>query len=299
MEFITALQPYVLAVFVYSTMIYLGLGMTLGQIGATFKRWKLILIALGLNLILSPLLALAVGTVFGLASGALSAAILINLFCGSPGGAKNADLAGGEPTLAVALVAILSVAAIVVVPFTSRLLLPGIQVNPLQILVDLIVLLLVPISVGMVVRKLLPNIVKPVGKVAAVISNIFMVLVILCFLVPNIQNIVAAGIVNLLVFLLIIALSFGLSYLLTFGTVSERKTVSLVSITKNFGVAMSLAPVAFADEDIMPYVMTYVVVLLVFSLPCSLLLRKLKDKKAAAAQTPPEGVYNTIGKAGM
>ncbi len=299
MEFITALQPYVLAVFVYSTMIYLGLGMTLGQIGATFKRWKLILIALGLNLIVSPLLALAVGTVFGLASGALSAAILINLFCGSPGGAKNADLAGGEPTLAVALVAILSVAAIVVVPFTSRLLLPGIQVNPLQILVDLIVLLLVPISVGMVVRKLLPKIVKPVGKVAALLSNIFMVLVILCFLVPNIQNIVAAGVVNLLVFLLIIALSFGLSYLLTLGTVSERKTVSLVSITKNFGVAMSLAPVAFADENIMPYVMTYVVVLLVFSLPCSLLLRKLKDKKAAAVQTPPEAVNNTIGKAGM
>lgn len=280
MDVLVTLQPIFVIIFVYATMIYMGFSMTLKDIGNQFKHPRPIIMAIILNIVISPLLALGFGTLLGLSGGMLTSIVLINLFAGAPAGPKNVDLAHGDRTLAVATVFALSLAVLVVVPFTSQLFFQDVTVNPVQILLNLIILILIPLSIGLVIRAKLPKVAKKLAPLEMKLSNIFMILVLIVYLIPNISNIVAAGWQMVGASALIILVTFGVSWLLTFGSASERKTVSLITITKNFGVALSMSSLAaFSSMNLTPDLMTYVIMLLVISLPLSLLLRKVGGKK--------------------
>lgn len=293
-EIIQKVQPIILVVFVYATMIYLGLSMTVKQIWQQAKRLKPVITAVVLNIVITPLLASLVGQLFALAAPAFTAVVLINLFGGAPAGPKNVDLADGDRPLSISVVIVVSLAVLIIVPFSSKLFFSDIQGGAGLILRNLITLILIPLSIGLLVRAFLPKVIKPLQRIESILSNIFMILVILTFIIPNFSAIISVGIKPILVYIVIILLSFGVSFALTFGSMAERKTVSLITITKNFGIALSLAPATFTDMDLIPYIMCYIVLLLLISLPLSLLLKRLHGKKQPANQ--PQDAPATVSK---
>lgn len=290
--FLSIAQPVCLVIFVYATMIGVGLTTTLGQIFGSFKKPRPIILALVFNMVLAPLVALLIAKLFSgslgdIAQNVLIAAVLINLFAGAPVGMKNVQIAKADNVLAIALLGVLSIAVVIITPFTAKLFLPGeVNVPIVNILLTLVVLVIIPLGIGLLIRAKKADFVKKLGRPLSLISTIFMVAVMILYLIPNISSILKAGWFVLLVFLIIFAINFVISYFFTFGTTMEKKTVSIISMCKNFGVALSVAGTAFASYDLVPLLMTYAILLLIGGLPIALLLRHVGVKKTGAAASP-------------
>ncbi|WNY27084.1 bile acid:sodium symporter family protein [Methanolapillus ohkumae] len=277
--FLVSVQPYLLILFIYATMIEMGTTMTLQDISKSFKMPKVLLSALVINLVLSPLFAVAITQIFQTSLGEVYpavalTAILINLIAGASGGPKNVQLAHGDEPMSIALLAVLSIAVVFIVPFTSHIFLPGdVQIDSISIIANLIVLVLIPMGLGLLLRGTKPAWADKLKKPLLVLSNLGLVGVILSYLVPNISNIIDVGLFVAFIFFLILLLNF-LAGFLTLGNKLEKKTVSMVTIAKNFGVTLSLSATFFASYNLTPYLMTYIVIILIFALPVAILMRK-------------------------
>ncbi|WNY24779.1 bile acid:sodium symporter family protein [Methanolapillus millepedarum] len=277
--FLITVQPYLLILFVYATMIEMGTTMTIHDIFKSFKMPKVLISALVINLVLSPIIAVLITQIFQTQLGATYqavalTAILINLIAGAPAGPKNVQLAHGDEPMSIALLAVLSIAVVFIVPFSSHIFLPGdVEINSASIIVNLVILVLIPMSIGLILHSAKPAWADKVRKPLSILSNLGLVGVIISYLVPNINNIIEVGLLAGLVFLLILFLNF-LSGFLTIGNKLEKKTVSMITIAKNFGVALSLSASVFASYNLTPYLMTYVVIILVFTIPAALLMKK-------------------------
>ncbi len=294
-SFLSIAQPICLVIFVYATMVGVGMTTTMGQIFSAFKHPRPLILALIFNMVAAPLIAsivanLMAGSIGDSAQTVIIAAVLINLFAGAPAGIKNVQIAGGDNVLGVALLGVLSLAVVLVTPFTASLFLPGdVSVPIINILLTLVVLVIIPLGIGLLIRTKKPGWVKKIGHPLGEISTIFMIAVMLLFLVPNIPSIIQSGWYVLFIFLIIFALNFIVSYFCTFGPVIEKKTVSMVSMCKNFGVALSVAGTAFASYNLTPMLMTYAIILLIGGLPVALILKHFGGVSGQNAPSEKQG----------
>ena len=105
------------------TLFMLGMGATLtvGDFGNVLKRPRSLVLALSVQIVISPLIALAVSHLFGLSGGI---ALGLILAASMPGGATAKAfvfLARGSGPLAISLTVVSTIAAIVTVPLTFQL----------------------------------------------------------------------------------------------------------------------------------------------------------------------------------
>ncbi len=289
---LSILQPICLVIFVYATMVGVGLTTTLGQIAASFKHPRPIILALVFNMVAAPLIASIVANLMADSLGeaaqtVIIAAVLINLFAGAPVGIKNVQIAGGDNVLGIALLGVLSLAVVIVTPFTASLFLPGdVTVPVVNILLTLVVLVIIPLGIGLLIRAKKPAWIKKMAHPLGEVSTIFMVAVMVLFLLPNIPSILKSGWYVFFIFFIIFVLNFVVSYFCTYGPVIEKKTVSMISMCKNFGVALSVAGTAFASYGLTPLLMTYAIILLVGGLPIALVLKHFGGVSHAGQAAP-------------
>ncbi|CAM4242160.1 bile acid:sodium symporter family protein [Listeria booriae] len=283
-QVLVSMQPYVLLVFVYATMIAVGFTTTTKQLGVAFRRPIPMILCVIFNILVAPLIAALVtnGLADSLGGKAeattiIIAAVLINLFAGAPAGMKNVQLGGGNGANAVAMLVVLSMAVVICTPFTAPLFLPGDVTIPVSKIVwTLIILVVIPLGIGLALNSWKPTFTKKALKSINETSSISMILVLICFMLPNLQSVFDTGFYVVCIFVLIVFANFGITYFGTIGTIQDKKTVSLLSMSKNFGVALSVATAAFASYDIIPAMMTYAIVMMLACLPISLFLKHIK-----------------------
>ncbi|MBC2176722.1 hypothetical protein HCB27_08850 [Listeria booriae] len=288
-QILVAVQPYVLLIFVYATMIAIGFTITIKQLVVSFKRPLPLILCLLFNIIVAPLIASLVTNGLAASFGSkaeattiIIAAVLINLFAGAPAGMKNVQLGGGDGASAVAMLTLLSIAVVIFTPFTAPLFLPGDVTIPVgKIVWTLIILVVIPLGIGLTLNSVKPNIAKKALKSVNEISSISMILVLVCFMLPNLQSVFDTGLYALSVFGIIVLANFFITYFCTVGTIQDKKTVSLLSMSKNFGVALSVATAAFASYDIIPAMMTYAIVMMIACIPVALILKHVTGEKVA------------------
>lgn len=186
--FVTALLPLALFIIMSS----LGLALTLGD----FKRVAIYPkgAAIGLTnlILLSPLLGFLIAKLFGI-TGALAVGMV--LLGASPGGTTAnmlTHLAKGDTALSVTMTALSSLAAVITTPlflalasshFAAGDAALNIAMGPIVVKVLLITLL--PLSVGMTVRALAPAFAQRIEPTAKKIATAFFVLVVVAVLVSE------------------------------------------------------------------------------------------------------------------
>lgn len=186
--FVTALLPLALFIIMSS----LGLALTLGD----FKRVAIYPkgAAIGLTnlMLLSPLLGFLIAKLFGI-TGALAVGMV--LLGASPGGTTAnmlTHLAKGDTALSVTMTALSSLAAVITTPlflalasshFAAGDAALNIAMGPIVVKVLLITLL--PLSVGMTVRALAPAFAQRIEPTAKKIATAFFVLVVVAVLVSE------------------------------------------------------------------------------------------------------------------
>lgn len=238
-------------------IIMLGMGMTLTP--ADFKRVflypKAILLGLTNQLIVLPLLGLAIIYIFDLKA-ELAVGVLLLALC--PGGATSniiSHLAKADLALSISLTAFSSTITNFSIPFLLNLALfhfmggaEAIQLPIGKTVVQIFAVTILPVGLGMLIKQYLPTITSKSLKAVNIMSAVFFVLILLMAIVKERANIIPyfleAGFPALLLNLVAMLAGYasGLFFALQF---KQRVAISIETGIQNgtLAIAIALSPV--------------------------------------------------------
>jgi predicted Na+-dependent transporter len=253
---------FVTAVFVLSTMLSMGLGLTIDEILAPLRQRRLVARSLLVNLVLIPLLAFVVILIIPMETGYASGLLLIAMAPGASFGPKLAEVAKGYLGFASSLMVVLVLISVVTIPVTSALLLPGaITAEPLGIARTVVVAQLLPLSVGLGVRaRYQPIATRLLPPVRRLSSHAFVLLVglLLAINAGEILSLVGTGTLLAAVVVAGGALLFGYA----FGGPAQRTRQVLATTTgvRNASIALLIATQNFADPNVLTMIVAFSVI---------------------------------------
>ena len=139
-------------VFVVTSMLAMGLSLTVAQIIAPLRNARLVLLALLANFVLVPLLAYLISLVIPLSDGLRVGLILVATAAGAPFLPKLTEVARGNTAFSVGLMVLLMVVTILYMPIVLPFLIQGVTVEPWDIARSLIILMLIPLAAALAIK---------------------------------------------------------------------------------------------------------------------------------------------------
>ena len=172
-------------------MFGLGLSLTFDDFKRVIKYPKAVVVALTCQMFLLPAICFFLTKVFKLEP---ALAVGMMLLAASPGGATSnlySYLAKGDVALNISLTAINSVLSIFILPLIVNLSLNHFmdsgQYVPLQFkkVIEVFAIMLLPVSIGMLVNKLLPGFSVKIHKLVKVVSVLVLIIIIVAILIKE------------------------------------------------------------------------------------------------------------------
>lgn len=115
--------------FVVSSMLAMGLSLTMGEVIEPLRDIRLLAIALAVNFIAVPLVAVLIGNLLSLDDGLYIGLILMATAAGAPFLPKLAQAAKGDIAYSVGLMVLLMVVTVVYMPIVMPLILEDVEVS--------------------------------------------------------------------------------------------------------------------------------------------------------------------------
>jgi len=225
-------------------IIMLGMGMTLVTADFTriIKYPKAILIGLTNQLIFLPIIGFSLAIVFNL-DPVMAVGLMILASC--PGGPTSnliTQVCRGNIALSVTLTAIASVVSILTIPFILSYALEyfgtdtnvTIKLPILDTILQIMVITVIPISIGMLIRRFKTNFAKRMEKPMRIASTVIFILVFLAVIAANFEILGEAMKEVGLVTLLLNIITMGLGYLT--ARLFKLDLKSAISITIESGI---------------------------------------------------------------
>jgi predicted Na+-dependent transporter len=268
-------------VFVVTSMLAMGLSLTVAQIVAPLRNARLVILALAANFILVPAAAYLITSIFPLSDGLKIGLILVSTAAGAPFLPRLAQTAKGNLAFSVGLMVLLMVVTVFYMPIVLPRLLQGISVDPWSIARPLILLMLIPLAIALFIRARYAGIAGALHPYMAQASTIALILVIAAGLLANLNALL--GVVGggaILALLLFLALAFVFGYLLGGRDGSIRSVLGLGTAQRNLSAALVVATANFAQD---PDVIVMVLVLGLVDLVTLLITANLLGRRKVEA----------------
>ncbi|WP_378178343.1 bile acid:sodium symporter family protein [Aquimarina sp. SS2-1] len=231
------------------------LGMGLSLVTADFKRIliypKAILVGLTNQLVILPLIGFAIASLFPLKP---EIAVGIMILAACPGGATSnliSHLAKGDIALSVTLTAFSSLITIITIPFIVNFSLlhflsedQTIQLNVIETIIQILLIIIVPVGIGMIIRKYNESFALRMAKPVKIASALVLALVIVGILIKEKDNFISyfqeAGLVALVLNILTMTIGY---YSAKLFRVHHRGaiSISIESGIQNGTLAISIA----------------------------------------------------------
>ncbi len=294
MEAFQALFTTALIVFIITTMMSAGLRTTFDQIGAVFRRWSLVLLVVIVAFVLRPLVGWGVAEVFGLATPAFLAMVMLWSCPGAPFGAKlvmnaKADLQTG----AVLQVLMASVGSITFAPTANALIQAahlGSDVSlPVGDLIKTVAFLqLLPFAVGVLMRHWTPSTALEWDPAVTKISNLTFLGVLAGALLGSWRTVIAlVGSNTLLSAVVASVVMLAVGYAVSTGTGTARQTTALLQPCSNAGPVFAAVDIAFdGDPEILGAVSAILMLQTVTGLVTASFLGKETAPSVASGAAP-------------
>lgn len=264
MELLSKAVPITMLAFVVSSMLAVGLSLTIRQIVAPLRNGKLVLLALLANFVLMPLGALAIARLLRLDEPLGIALLLLGAAAGAPFLPKLAGIAKGNLAFAVGLMVLLMVLTVAYMPLVLPLLLEGVSVDPMKIARSLVLLMLLPLGVGLAVNARFGSIAERVRAPLNRLSSLSLVLLIVLLLVTNIQNVISLfGTRGILASILFLLAGAGIGWLLGGPGLGTKGVLSLATAQRNIAAALVVGGKDFDAKVLVMIVVVAVVGLLI------------------------------------
>jgi BASS family bile acid:Na+ symporter len=268
MELLAKAVPVALLVFVVSSMLAVGLSLTVGQILAPLRNARLVTLALVANFVLMPLAALLIARVFRLDQPLGVALLLLGGAAGAPFLPKLAGVAKGNLAFSVGLMVLLMVLTVGYMPIVMPLLLEGVSIDPMEIARSLVLLMLLPLVIGLAVRASFAAAAGWAAPMLNRVSTLSLILMVVLMLVTNLRNIIdlfgTRGVLASIVFLLV---GFGLGWLLGGPGRDTRSVLAMGTAQRNIAAALVVGGQNFDEPRVVVMVVVVAIVGLLVLMP--------------------------------
>jgi BASS family bile acid:Na+ symporter len=262
-------------VFVISSTLSVGLGLTVPQIVAPLRNGRLVALSLLANFVVTPLVAMGLARVLGLAEPLGIGLVLVAVAAGAPFLLKLGELAKGNMPFAVGLMVVLMVLTVGYVPIVLPLLLEGVSVNPAAIARSLILLMLIPLGGGLALRAWQPPAAAGLRAVVAPVSSISMIFVVTLTTAGHFPSVIGVlgsfGIVAAVVFT---AVCFGVGWVLGGPGADTRGVLALGTAQRNTAAAFVVAGQNFTDPGVVVMIAVVMIVSFAILMPLAGMLAK-------------------------
>jgi BASS family bile acid:Na+ symporter len=270
MELMQKIAPLALVVFVLSSMLAMGLGLTVGGIIGPLRDVRRVVLSLLANFVLVPLAAVAIAALLQLDKPLGIGLLLLGLAAGAPFLPKLTQLAKGNLAFAVGLMVLLMVVTVIYLPLVLPLLLSGVSVNSAKIARSLVLLMLLPLAVGLASKVWFATAAARIRSVLDRIANLSLILFVLLLVIVNFKNVLAIfGTRGILAGLLFIAISFGIGWFLGGPDPDGRRVVALGTAQRNIAAAIVVGSQSFTDPKVVVMVVVVAIVGLLILMPLS------------------------------
>ena len=270
MELMQKLVPVCMLGFVLSSMLSMGLGLTLGEIATPLRSVRRVVMSLLANFVLVPLVALGLAALLRLDEPFGVGLLLLGSAAGAPFLPKLTQLAKGNLAFAVGLMVLLMVITVGFLPLVLPLLLSGVSVDSAKIARSLFLLMLLPLAAALVVKARFPAAAARTRPILDRISNLSLILFTLLLITVNLNNVLAVfGTRAILAGLLFIIISFGIGWLLGGPEPDARRVLALGTAQRNIAAALVVAAQSFEDPKVVVMVIVVAIVGLLILMPLS------------------------------
>jgi ACR3 family arsenite transporter len=266
-------------VFVVSSMLAMGLSLTVPEIVAPLKNVRLVILALAVNFIAVPLVVWGIQAVMNLDQDIYTGLLLMATAAGAPFLPKLAQAAKGNAAFSVGLMVLLMVVTIIYMPIVLPLFLSGVEINPWDIARSLIVMMLIPLGIGLLMKARWPDTANGLQPLMSSASSFAILLLLVGAIILQWESIVSligtGGIVAIVIFL---AISFVLGYFAGGSDPGTRSVMGLGTAQRNLSAALVVGAQNFSDS---PNVLVTVIVAGLVGLVLLLPLAAELGKRAA------------------
>jgi BASS family bile acid:Na+ symporter len=256
------------ALFVTTSLLHAGLGLTVAQVRSPLRDRRLVLGALLGNFVLVPAAARAIARLFDLSDGLSLGLLLVAMSAGAPFLPRLVELARGNAALGVAVMTLLLVTTLAYLPLVLPRFAPGVPVEPWAIAKPVLLLMLTPLAVGMVVRAGWPSLAARIrgplhGFSRAAMLLVLALLVVLDF--ERVRSVVGSG--ALAAAALLIVAGIGIGFVSGGASAERRRVLALGTGQRGISAALLISTHVAKDPDaaVMVVVMILVGELMLFS----------------------------------
>jgi predicted Na+-dependent transporter len=252
----TQFDPFFLAIgslgvliFIVTSMLGMGFGLTIPQILTPLKNRRLVTMSLVANFVLVPLLALLIVWIIPLSEGLRIGLILVGFAAGAPFLPKLVQLAKGDMAFTAGLMVLLMVITIAYLPIVLPFVLTGVQVSPWEISKSLIVLMLIPLAVALFIRARYEEVAKGLIHTMNMAANLSLVAMFIGYFVG--YSDVTYGVLGtggILVAILLVVGAVIIGYLLGGTDRDNKKVLALGTGQRNLAAAFAIASGSFASN---------------------------------------------------
>jgi len=236
-------------VFVVTSMLAMGLSLTVAQIVAPLRNARLVILALLANFVLVPSVAYVIGLIIPLSDGLRVGLILVSTAAGAPFLPKLTQAARGNTALSVGLMVLLMVTTVLYMPIVLPLLIQGVTVNPWEIARSLIVLMLIPLAIGLFMKARYAPTAAQLQPHMAQAFTFALILLLVIGLLTNLSAMLAIiGTGGFIASLLFLAGAFVVGYFLGGKNAQTRSVLGLGTAQRNLAAALVVATANFADD---------------------------------------------------
>jgi bile acid:Na+ symporter, BASS family len=275
MELLQKATSVAMLIFVLSSMLAMGLGLTVSQIITPLRHARLVVLSLLANFVVMPLAALALAALLRLDQPLGVGLLLLGTAAGAPFLPKLAQIAEGNLAFAVGLMVLLMVVTVGYLPLVLPVLLPGVAVNPAKIARSLFLLMLLPLAGALAVKARFAVAAARTKPVLDRVSNLSLILLVVLITAANINNVLAVfGTRGILAGLLFIAVGFSMGWLLGGPGMDTRRVLALGTAQRNIAAALVVGSQSFRDPKVVVIVVVVAIVSLLVLMPLSRLLAK-------------------------
>ena len=225
-------------IFIISSMIGVGLSLTVKQIIAPLENKRLVAVSLFANFILVPIFVYIMMKIVPLPADQQTALLILSLSAGAPFLPKLATISKGNEAFSIGLMLLLMVVSILYIPLVLPLFLKGVTVDPLEIALSLVVIILLPLVLALLVRASAEKLAVKCTAFFVAVSNLALVLLLAGLIILHWRNVIAMLGMPLVAMLLFLIGALLIGFLLGGSSNAIRKVLSLGTGQRNIGAAM-------------------------------------------------------------
>lgn len=273
MELLSKTVPIAMLAFVVSSMLAVGVSLTVGQILTPLRNSRLVSLALLANFVLMPLGALMIARLLRLDEPLGIALLLLGTAAGAPFLPKLAGIAKSNLAFAVGLMVLLMVLTVGYMPLVLPLLIEGVSVDPTKIARSLVLLMLLPLGAGLLVKARFCHLADGIRNTLNRISSLSLALLIVLLLMTNIQNVIGLfGTRGILASILFLLGGVGIGWLLGGPAFGTKGALALGTAQRNIAAALVVGGKNFDDPNVLVMVVVVAVVGLLILMPLARVL---------------------------